>query len=280
MTLRCIVSFFLFGTSTVMAAPIVVTPGDLGSYKIEIDVQVDGRTRPFQLDTGANTSMVAADEETLKYSSTGKARSKGASGIPIECDLIVPGNVSFDSVSIGNPQLRRCDLGVHNFNNLGLDFLQGSILSLDFESKALTADAVLPTSWNPKVLTRLSKGHLTIPVKLGGQNYGALFDTGAQLSAVDLKFAQSNPAIFKLIQSDEVVRNIGGHPILMHVFEIVDLEVGSLKLANITVLGFEFGEIRDYLGEDAPFILGTNAIIRANWQIDLISNQWDVQPHN
>lgn len=279
MILRCIVSFFLFGTSRVMAAPIVVTPGDIGSYKIEIEVQVDGRARSFQLDTGANTSMVTADEQTLGYPSLGKASSKGASGIPIECDLIAPNVVSFDEVSIKDPQLRRCDLRDHSSNNLGLDLLSGGILLFDFYNNTLTVETSAPRSWNPKVITRLSKGHLKIPASLGGQFSSVIFDTGAQLSAVDLKFAQDNPAVFKFLRSDEVGRDIGGHPVLMHVFELMNLEVGSLKLSNVTVLGFEFGELRDYLGEDTPFILGANAIIKANWHIDLIANQWDVNPH-
>lgn len=54
------VVIFFCGRSA-SATPIHITPQGDGSLKIEIDLTFDGQARRFQLDTGADKSMVVPD---------------------------------------------------------------------------------------------------------------------------------------------------------------------------------------------------------------------------
>jgi len=266
-------------TCNAAAAPLIITPGDLNSYRIDIDLQFDGQAKRFQLDTGANTSMVAPDSQTLTYSSEGKAQLEGAAGQPFECDLIRPNAISIDSLVVNDHQLKRCDLADHSFNNLGLDILKGQIIELNFKSNTLTLVNKISENWILSPITRLEKGHLKIGATINETKLNVLFDTGAQLTAVDTQFVEKNPELFTLIASEEIGRDITGKPVFMKFYELSKIQIGALPIERLTVAAFDFGKLRNYIGENAPIILGTNAIIQANWIFDLASNQWAVLPH-
>lgn len=259
------------------AAPLIVTPGDLNSFRIDVDLQFDGLNKRFQLDTGANTSIVAPDNQTSAYLSEGKAKLEGASGQPFECDLIRANIISIDVLTVNKLQFKRCDLGKHSFHNLGLDVFRGQIIELDFKTNTLSLPKKIAEGWALNPLIRLEKGHLKIDATINDMKLKVLFDTGAQLTAVDTQFVENNPKLFTLIGGQEAGYDITGKPIFMKFYELTKIQIGAIVFEKTTVAAFDFGKLRNYVGENTPIILGTNAIIQANWIFDLVSNQWAVQ---
>lgn len=272
------VELLTLGSTSAYGAPLIVTPGDLKSVKIEIDLKIDGIARRFQFDTGADRTMVMQDEKTSLYPSEGKASSGGASGVRFECDLIRPRTISFGDRDVLDHHVRRCDLATSSFDNMGVDLLDGQVFQLDFAGNELRLLTDISFS-HPETLVRLGKGHLKMAAKLGGQSLNAIFDTGAQLTSVDSEFVQKNPDLFKKVVSQETGHDISGKPVILDIYELVSVDFGDLHLESVQVAAFDFGDLRTYLGADAPLILGANAIVQANWQLDLKLNQWAVSPH-
>lgn len=275
MKLLFAIAFFITYSAT--AAPLIITPGDLNSYRIDVDLQFDGLSKRFQLDTGANTSMVAPDSQTSTYLSEGKVQLEGAAGQPFECDLISANTISIDALTVNKLQFKRCDLGIHSFHNLGLDLFRGQIIELDFKTNTLSLPTKIAEGWTLHPLIRLDRGHLKIDANINDMKLKVLFDTGAQLTAVDIQFVENNPELFTLIDSQEAGHDITGKPIFMKFYELTKIQIGAMVFEKTTVAAFDFGKLRNYLGENTPIILGANAIIQANWIFDLVSNQWAVQ---
>lgn len=259
------------------AHPLIVSQGDMGSYIVSIDVDFDGQPRRFQFDTGANSSMVEPDEITAEYAVVGQRQSRGAAGTTIECAEIEAEKIGIGPLVLPKQKFARCDLGTESMNNLGLGHFEGMILDLRFSDSELEFLAAIPEK-NPSFkLERLSLGHLKIPIRLGVDDFSALFDTGAQLSAVDSEFVKTNPNRFKPLASEEVVRNITGAVVESEYFILDQVEIGGIVFNDVTVIAFDFGEIRNYFGIETPLIVGTNIIVHADWTFDLISNQWNVR---
>lgn len=268
--------FVLCTSYGAVAAPLIITPGDLNSFRIDIDIQLDGTVKRFQLDTGANGSMVAPDSQINQYPSVGRTRLEGAAGVAIECDLIATNEVIIDDLSLSGHQFKRCDLGEHSFNNLGLDVFKSQIFELNFKSRNLVLLDHISSEWILRPLTRLEKGHLKIDALIDNKPSQVVFDTGAQLTSVDSQFVEANPHLFKLILSEEAGRDITGKPVFMKFYEMSEIKIGNVSVKNITVAAFDFNKLRDYLGSNTPIIFGTNAMIQFNWLFDLQTNQWAV----
>lgn len=268
----------IFATTLSEAAPLIVTPLEHESFRFDVAVEVDGVPKIFQLDTGANTSLMPRNAFTSAYPSVEKKKSSGASGVTFECDVIQTGLLKLNEVLLKNVKIQRCDLGDIDFNNLGLNAFDGRIVELILATKQITIGEAPTTSWQPKPLERLSKGHLLIPVTVGSLSLKSIYDTGAQISAVDLAFVKLHPEIFtfeRTVQSSDV----HGLPVELELYRMKSLTVGSLSSGPLLVGAFDFGEaLRNYFGNETPIILGTNLIVNANWLIDLKNNQWDVHP--
>lgn len=260
--------------------PLEVLPGELGSYEMKVSISIDGNSRDFQLDTGADSTIVAPDEQMLAYPSLGKASSKGASGTRTECDLIEPAKVVFDKITVFSARLKRCNFGEHSLNNLGMDILSGHILEIDSRAETLEFLNAVPVGEVTHPLERLEKGHARMRVDLMEKAVGAIFDTGAQLTAIDLKYAEENPGMLKRIGNVEAGRDISGNPVKMVLYEIPRVHIGGVDFHDVSSVAFDFKSLREYLGGDTPLIIGNNLILQAHWIIDLKENQWAVYRRN
>ncbi len=278
-----VVSFCLSFTPFLLPAmPMVVTHGDHDSIKIEIDLRIDGIAKRFQIDTGANTTHIHQDQTNSHYPSEGKSVKNGASGTKMNCDLIRPQEIHMGPLSFQNQQIQRCELPVEEFNNLGIDLLDRKILYFNFQKKELGISEISKESgvaYEP--IERLDKGHLKMKIRIGENEIMAIFDTGAQLTAVDTKFVKNHPDLFRSIRKEIVGNDVGGNQLALDIYHVHKIQVGSMEFLNLKVVAFDFPEgLRQYLGDDTSFILGTNAITQANWVVDLIQNRWALIPRN
>jgi len=264
-------------SSSALAAQLLITPKDFGSSKIELDLLLDHQSKRFQFDTAGKSTSLAPDKQTLAYPSLGKSTLKGASGIPMECDVVQPERIFIDSKKILRPVLNRCDFGNQSFNNLGLDLLDKLIFDLNFRDSQLKVLSRRPSGFLFQPLIRLPKGHIKIPVGLDKRKTNAIFDTGWLVTSVDSRYVEQNHGMFKFLKKETGV-DIGGNPVTFNLYEVASLSIGNLSLNKVIVSTFDFGDdLRNYFGSDAPIILGTNVIAHANWIIDLKSNLWNIQ---
>lgn len=255
--------------------------GDLDAKSISVEVLVEASEKKFNLDTGSAATEVEPDDNTKMYPAIRSFNKSGPSGSKVRCDwisipLLTSGGLAKRDVGAG-----RCALD-GGLNNLGINFFDNSVVTLDFQKLQLRVSEQRPKnkqSFYP--LRRTSSGAhglIELPVTIGHTAMMAMFDTGTAITAVDSNFILANPALFEAISSNGVANDITGKDFDVSVYKMKTIEVGSLKLNNIYVAAFDFKGLRQSLGEDCPIILGNNVILKANWILDLMENQWLVEP--
>lgn len=271
-----IFTYFVVFCQTAWSMPITITPGELGSAELTVRLSIDGVERDFQFDTGADSTIVMPDAQMLRYPSLGKATSGGASGTRVECDLIQPLHLVLDTIEIISPRLRRCDFGDHSLNNVGMDILSGNIVRIESDKSTIDILSEFPMNIAAYSLERIGKGHARMRISLDAKYVGAIFDTGAQLTAVDSLYVAENSSRFKFLADVDNGRDIVGNPVKMKLYEIQGLTIGGFDFVKTAVIAFDFKSLRGYFGKDTPFIIGNNLILQANWILDLKNDQWAV----
>lgn len=270
--------------SKASATPLLIQRGPIpNSYDFKVKVELDGLIRSFLLDLGSTATMIVSDSELSKYSPIGSTTGQGANGSTMGCDLIETRKVSLGSFYREKFLVRRCNLDESSgdVSSLGLDFFKDQIFFLSTKRRTLrflNRNEMGP-NWNFRELHRLSSGHLAIDVSVVGQQLRALFDTGEQMSAVDLEFAKSHPQLFKPIKLNTDGKDAFGNVIPLQFFEVERIEIGGVSFKKLHFTSYPFRYVGTYAGDDVPLKLGANAVVRADWLLDLQKNQWAVRAH-
>jgi hypothetical protein len=116
---------------------------------------------------------------------------------------------------------------------------------------------------------------IVVPVKIGGDTYDFIWDTGAQMSFVDPLVAQKYPTIFRDTKASVSATDAVGVDVNhMQVYEASSLDIGRI--------GFDGAELVE-MPATFPFketkvsgILGMNIIRRLHWHFDLQSGLADI----
>lgn len=248
--------------------PLIIYSKTAGTYLPDVEIYIDGIKSRFLFDTGAASSQIMADNHTNKYDSLGKKESKGASGIGTTQELIILSEIQFGQKVYKNFKINRGERSI-----FGLDFLQDLLIEIDLKGERLN---ILNNFSRKEILENirwLSSGHLTIPLKLCEIKNFALFDTGADSTVIDEKFVRDNPDMFQLIRSEDG-EDAHGNKVPSNVYTCREVQIGHLKLKNVEMASFEFGDYLREKMENVPIILGNNIIYGSKWSFDLKSGFW------
>ncbi len=256
--------------------PLQILESEEGSVLPFVQLNVDGVEESFLLDTGAADSSVVENEHTRSYESLGIAESVGASGIAAQADLIEPKTIEMGNRILYRPRLKR--LGGRR-SILGMDILQNFILEIDLAGQELSLLRSLPQTGSPLSLRRLPRGHLILPVNLGrSEAASALFDTGADVCVVDMKYVKAHPELFRHLRSEDGVDG-NGNTISSETYLCPSLTVGELELHDVEMAAFEFSETFRGSLQGVPIILGNNVSRHARWFVDVSNSLWFCQPY-
>jgi Aspartyl protease len=248
--------------------PLKLVSRDSGERVAYIDSVVDGSVVSMLLDTGSASTSIAVDNHTRAYPALESAPSRGVSGVPEPCDVVLPGRISLGSRVLVNTRVKRCGAAT-----LGIDLLARWIFQVDFPHSRLALLTALPPGLTRYPLTRLRAGHIVLPIHLDDLAVNALFDTGSDATVVDLKFLEKHRDLF-VLQSAETGYDAAGHPVRSDIYLCRVVTLGRLRLQRLRVATFDFGETLRTRMEGAPVILGTNVISKAVWSIDTPRRRW------
>ena len=253
--------------------------GDLDVKSLSVEILLDGQKKTFNLDTGAGRTMVKSDDQTRNFKRMDSVKSQGASGQQTVCNGVsIPAIALGDFVRLSLPG-KQCDSNVGGTNNLGIDFFEGMIISINSKKSQLNLNRKPIGGFYYYPMKRFSSGAnslLGIPLTIGSQAIYGAFDTGAAMTAVDLKFVQAHPTFFELYSRNAGGYDVNGQVFKAYIYKVKSLRIGPMILNDIFVSVFDFKDMRDYLGDDSPVIIGNNIILKANWILDLQSNLWAI----
>jgi hypothetical protein len=269
----------VFGPASAKAEPgrsIVVmteTEGAYGGGRAYLPVRFGGVAGFMRLDTGASTTRIARAPWNADLPSVGKSESLAVSGHVSLCDDVEARNVEIKATegnNIGRAKyvVTRCDAGEEL---LGLDFFKGTRFTLDFLDKRLTFFEPASPDSHPQPFQQLGPDHrlLGIPLHLGSAAIVGLFDTGAEVSAIDRQFVMSHKNLFAFVKHRQQADGAGGRAFAPDVYRVKKLDLGEGRIfRDIYVLVYDFGGLRDVLGAQSPMILGYNLLRRLRWSLD------------
>ncbi|MGA8170620.1 MAG: retropepsin-like aspartic protease [Methylocystis sp.] len=266
---------------------LTVTQADYDGGRVYLPVRFGNFMGSMRLDTGASTARVTLADWNKDLPSVAQSVSTGASGQTTRCDDVEARNVELKATQ-GNNIARskylvtRCAAGDGD-DLLGLNFFKGARFNLDFERRELVFPADAPAPANAKPFRLLGPDHLVgIDLRAGHATAVGLFDTGAEICAVDQRFVDKHKNLFTLVKKKGKASEAGGNKFAPQVYKIKEIDLpGGLVLRDVYALVYDFGALRDALGRRTQFILGYNFLSKFNWELDFRSPSaltWDAKP--
>jgi hypothetical protein len=263
------------GENSRSVVPMTLVQSDYGGGRVYLSVQLGNALGKMRLDTGASTSRIMLASWNKDLPSLGESESTGASGRTTPCDDVEAENVALKA-SEGNDIARakyvvtRCAASDGD-DLLGLDFFKNARFTLDFEHHEMVFFGEPFATGRAKPFRLLSPDRRLVGIDLRAGKTAAvgLFDTGAEICAVDLRFVQRHKRSFSLVKSKGKASEVGGKRISSKIYKIKKLDLGDGRvLRDLYALAYDFGPLRKILGRDARFILGYNLVSKLYWELD------------
>ena len=254
---------------------LTLTQGDYGGGRIYLPVRVGNAMGTMRLDTGATTTRIALAPWNKDFPSLGQSASTGAAGETVRCEDVEAKNVELQAArgnNIGRAKylLTRCAASDGD-DLLGLDFFKNARFSLDFDRHEMVFFPPTHAIDHPRPFRLLGPDQrlVGVPLRLGRAGVVGLFDTGAEVSAVDQQFVDSHRKLFTLVKKKARAGAASGKEFAPRIYKLKALDLGEgLVLQDLFVLSYNFGALRDVLGPQTPIVLGYNVLSRMNWELD------------
>lgn len=249
------------------------THGPYGGGRAYLPLSFGGFLGLLRLDTGASTTRITLAPWNRDLPAIGRSESVAVTGQVSQCDDVEARNVEIkasEGNNIGRARyvVTRCQSGDEL---LGLDFLRGSRLALDFRLKEMIFFEPAPAGNSPKPFQLLGPDRRLLGVQLraGDTPVLGLFDSGAELCAVDRQFVQRHKQMFTFVKHKQQADGAGGGAFTPDIYRIKQMDFGDgLVFRDVYVLVYDFRGMRDVLGAQTPVILGYNLLRKLRWNLD------------
>ncbi|WP_457795903.1 aspartyl protease family protein [Methylocystis sp. S23] len=265
--------------------PMTLTMADYGGGRIYLPVRFGNMMGTMRLDTGASTTRVALAPWNRDLPVVGQSDSTGASGRTVRCDDVEAKNIELKAsegagIARAKYEVTRCAASDGD-DLLGLDFFKGARFTLDFGKREMVFFGDAPAHATPFRLLGPDQRLVGVAFKVGDVAAAGLFDTGAEISAVDQKFVDAHKKLFAPAKLKGKAREAGGAAFAPKLYKIKALDLGQGRiLRGVYALAYDFGALRQALGSQAPFILGYNFLSQFDWTLDFTapkSPAWDAR---
>ena len=284
---QCLVASFLalfFGApsasgennrSTIL---LTLTQSDYGGGRIYLPVRLGNFLGTMRLDTGASTSRMALAPWNKDLPSLGQSDFTGASGRTTQCEDVEAKNVEIKAArgnNIGRAkyEVSRCAASDGD-DLLGLSFFSGARFTLDFERHQMVFLGEADATGRSKAFRVLGPDQrlVGIEVRVGNTAAIGLFDTGAEVSAVDQQFVDRHKNLFTLVKNKGKATEAGGSGFSHKIYKIKAIDLGEGRiLRGVYAIAYDFGGVREALGRQTPLIFGYNFLSNFNWELDFRS---------
>jgi hypothetical protein len=251
--------------------------GPHGAGKAVVRCDVDGDWEWMVLDTGSLFSILRDSERFRSYPTVGRIRFKSASGVPMGADTIMIKRLGLDQHLFTNVVMARVSGGLKLTGTLGLDVVGKYPFAVHFRDEAALYLRARAPERLLGGLTLYNSGLFTIPVFIGNLAGETVWDTGAELTAVDQSYVAAHPELFKLGGIVGGVMDGNDQPVAARLVKIRRLEVGGRTFRNVSALAVDLQTIHEGTSEKVPLVIGFNVIRRTDWYFDLGTRRWSIR---
>jgi hypothetical protein len=254
--------------------PLDVVHGADGGGRAYVTMRFGNVMGPMRLDTAASTSRIKLAPWNAGFPALGASVSTSASGVASRCEDVEAANVELKASqgnNIGRAKYRVTRCATSDGDDLlGLDFFQGARFSLDLAGGEMV---FFPESdgadWRPFRRLWPDQKLVGLEARIGKTEVVGLFDTGAEISAVDRRFLERHKALFVPVKKKAKVSEASGKKIDAKVYKAKEIDIGAGRvLKDVVFVSYDFGPLREALGGEAPIILGFDILSRFRWELD------------
>ena len=235
-----------------------LTQADYGGGRIYLPMRFGNAMGTMRLDTGASTTRIALAPWNKDLPAIGQSDSTGASGRTTRCDDVEASSVALKAaqgadIARAKYEVTRCAASDGD-DLLGLDFFKGARFTLDFERREMVFFGEPLATGHARPFLRLGPEKRLVGVELRAGNATAvgLFDTGAEICAVDLAFLRAHKNLFapaKAKTQTTQASEVGGKKFSSKIYKIKEIDLGDGRMArDVYALAYDFGPLRDALG--------------------------------
>ncbi len=267
--------------------PLTLTEGEFAGGRIYLPVRIGNVMGSMRLDTGASSTRIRLASWNKDMPALSESVSTGASGATTQCDDVEAPKVELvadqgNNIARVKYEVTRCPAGDGD-DLLGIDFFRGARFGLDIDRRELVFFGDAAASGGAKPVRRLGPDRRLIGVDLyfGKTSSVGLFDSGAEVSAVDQRFIRKHKRLFTVVNARASASGVAGARIASKVYKIKSLDLGDGRvLHDLYAISYDFGALRAALGRNVSFLIGYNVIRRFSWDFDFRtpdSPTWDAR---
>jgi len=254
---------------------ITLTQSDYGGGRVYLPARFGNVAGTMRLDTGASTTRIALAPWNRDLPAVGQSDSTGASGVTTRCDDVEAQNVALkatqgNDIARAKYEVSRCAANDGD-DLLGLDFFKNARFTLDFDHREMVFFGEPLATGHARPFRALGPDRRLVGVELRVGNAPAvgLFDTGAEICAVDQSFVTKHKKLFVLEKAKGKASEAGGKKFSSKIYRIRELDLGDGRIArDVHALAYDFGPLRAALGKETTLILGFNLLSRFTWGLD------------
>ncbi|MGJ0621568.1 MAG: hypothetical protein ACR65Z_12790 [Methylocystis sp.] len=267
--------------------PLTVTEDEYFGGRIYLQVRIGNAIGPMRLDTGASSTRIRLAAWNKDLPVLGESVSTGASGATVRCDDVEAPKIELvaaegNNIGRTNYALTRCPTDDGD-DLLGVDFFRGARFSLDIDRRELVFFGEATADGRPKPLRRLGPDQRLIGIELhfGRTASVGLFDSGAEVAAIDQQFVRKHKRLFTAVNAKARASGVAGARIDSKLYKIKSLDLGEGRvLHDVFAISYDFGGLRAALGRDVSVLIGCNVMRKFKWDFDFSAPQsptWDAK---
>ncbi|OFZ24589.1 MAG: hypothetical protein A2381_13980 [Bdellovibrionales bacterium RIFOXYB1_FULL_37_110] len=245
------------------------------SKQLQTECTFENYSKTCIIDTGARQSAVGEDSFFLQYPVASQGEMTGFNGEVIITDEILINNFKIGELVLSNLLVDRVGVGFASKNPIiGNDVYWNLTMTFDFNQNVIYLGDQSPDDVKHAGLDTYHEKWIGIPVQIEGDKVKSLWDTGASLSAVDIRYIEENLANFKFVREIEAEDGVG-NIVKTKVYK-TRLNISGISIQDVTVVAIDFKKIQNDVDPDIKVIVGYNIYSKFNWLIDYKNKKWAV----
>lgn len=246
-----------------------------GSAEVLVDGFICDNKYRFLLDTGAAKSTINTDKFISTFTSVGESTGTGVFSSIKEQEIIVPSIEVGPILKKSFTMYRREEKVEVTKNLIGMDFLKDHRIQICFDSNRVLVDQQTNVDGKYNDLVLGKKYHPYVDVHVGGRKASCVFDTGAGMTVVDLRFIHNNSACFEEIGTS-VGTDSSGTTRETPMYLMHNTTIGNDEFPSHLVVGVDLSHVNASTEIPMDLILGYTTLSKANWFFDFPNRKWSI----
>jgi predicted aspartyl protease len=237
--------------------------------------KIQGEVCRFLLDTGCSRTSLNFDDFSSQFEKVGSEESSSIFG-KTQYDLIKIGRIEFGEIEENNVVLSRAKIGELDRKLLGMDILKKYRLHFSFHNRKVEINPHLSVNNLTTQELILDKGSIPhIKFEFGNSDVLAVWDTGASVTLVDIRFIEKHQTMFEKVGT-EIVTDSTGFKVETPIYIVKPILLGNQEFSAHKVVGVNLSYVNANTEIPMGFVFGYSTLSKANWLFDFPQKKWAI----